>query len=103
MAKVRTVYRCHQCDYQSPSYLGRCPECEAWGSFAELKIDPKPEAALPIREIKRVSIARQHGITAASLSLDSVTAEASERVSSGFPELDRVLGGGIMPGSYILI
>lgn len=99
MVKTKISYSCSQCSYHAPSYLGRCPECDAWGTFEE-HITEKPIAA---KEIKRSSVLKQHGIETLSIPLSEITAETHERFSSGYPELDRVLGGGIMPGSYTLI
>ncbi len=99
MAKTQVTYECSQCAYVSSSYLGKCPECDQWGSFIERKSVKKPAA--PVN--KRQAVAESTGVEAQPIPLSRVVSERADRYPSGFPELDRVLGGGVMPGSYILI
>jgi DNA repair protein RadA/Sms len=84
----RLMYLCQQCGYQSGKWLGRCPGCGEWESLVEEIID-----------------IRQPTISASSQPMPLALApeDDEERVSSGIEELDRVLGGGIVPGSVILI
>lgn len=93
MAKSKHFFQCSQCAYVSPSYLGKCPECSAWGSFTE----EITSAALDKPENQRRT---QNNMC---IPLNEVTSEQAERFSSGSSELDRVLGGGILPGAYVLI
>jgi DNA repair protein RadA/Sms len=100
MAKDRISYQCSQCEYTSASYLGKCPECNSWGTFVEQRtVKSKPLE----REVKRESVLRAAGVSVEPVSLSAVTVEDAQRFSTGFPEMDRVLGGGIIPGGYILI
>lgn len=107
MAKAKIQYRCSACDYLAPSYLGRCPECEAWGTLAEETLAASSSDSL--RTSLRASLrpATSSGSTAIQLlatPLQAVsTATTTARLSTGFGELDRVLGGGLMPGAYILL
>jgi DNA repair protein RadA/Sms len=94
MAKTQTRYVCQSCAYESPRWLGRCPECEAWNSFLEeIRI---PERAGAVSRPLPGSSARPQPIT-------EVSASAAARISTGIRELDRVLGGGIVPGALILV
>ena len=90
MAKARTQYRCVECGYRTPKPMGRCPECGAWGSFEEVRPVPTGAAA-PRAE------------PAARLRLAEVDAAALPRFSSGEAEVDRVLGGGFVPGAALLL
>jgi DNA repair protein RadA/Sms len=100
--KTKTSYRCEACGYHSPSYLGKCPECQGWGS---LKLSAQEHTTQPktdtLRTRSLTQDKQQYGSVPQKLS--EVVAETTERFSSGFAELDRVLGGGIIPGSYLLI
>ncbi|GAB6063176.1 DNA repair protein RadA [Deferrisoma palaeochoriense] len=93
MAKIRTVFECQQCGAQSPKWLGRCPDCGAWGSLAESRPEPAPGrgAYAGLASSGRVA------------PLAEVEGGAELRWPSGLPELDRVLGGGIVAGSAVLV
>ena len=90
MAKAKQIFECQACGYQSSKWMGKCPNCSEWDSFVELskfqttskKSSSTPSKIIPIDEIKEDEI---------------------ERFSSGIDEFDRVLGGGIVPGSLVLI
>ena len=92
MAKSKTVFFCGECGYESAKWLGQCPVCKAWNAFSEApaikkggsSLNPGVAASLPIK-IKDVSL------------------ESDERVTTGISELDRVLGGGIVKGSLVLV
>jgi len=89
--KTRTVYSCQKCGYQSAKWLGKCPDCNSWNTLAE--------EVLPGRE-------RSGELTAATTAprpIVEVEAEPEDRFSCGIAELDRVLGGGIVAGSLVLI
>jgi len=89
VAKVKAAYRCVECGYKAPKSLGRCPSCGAWGSFALEEV----AAASSISNTK----------PAQRLRLQEVEARTEPRFSSGVAELNRVLGGGFVPGSALLI
>ncbi len=93
MAKPRTVFACQECGFQSPRWLGRCPGCQAWNTLAEERIE---STAATERYTFKHAAAEPQPITA-------VRAADTPRRQSGIGELDRVLGGGVVPGSVVLI
>jgi DNA repair protein RadA/Sms len=90
-----TIYACSECAFQSPQWHGRCPGCEAWGTLVEERIERSAGKA------KRRAPATTG--TPAVRPLREVTATAAQRLSTGIGELDRVLGGGLVPGSLVLL
>ncbi|MCS6813264.1 MAG: DNA repair protein RadA, partial [Cyanobacteria bacterium] len=106
MAKVRSVYSCHECGAESPQYYGKCPFCGSWNSLIEQAI-PASSASNPRPSQGGRSTLQRHtsGVpkAQASLTLEQVSDHPQTRFSSGYPELDRVLGGGIVPGSLVLV
>ena len=90
--KDKIVYICQSCGNQSTKWLGRCNECGTWGSFVEEVIKS------PSSKIKGTTIKK-----ADTVKLGSINSEKEYRLKSGIPELDRVLGGGIIPGSLVLV
>lgn len=103
MAKPRTQYVCIECGAESLQYFGRCPDCKAWGSLQEQVIDTAPpDSALErVRRQPKGRTAQAQAI--AAVPLDQIREYPQSRLSSGYAELDRVLGGGIVPGSLILL
>jgi DNA repair protein RadA/Sms len=97
--KQKTVFSCQECGAQSPKWLGRCAECGAWNSFVEERPAPESAAALAGGVEKRYSLAAAAGPQLYA-DIDTVVAE---RLSTGIGEFDRVLGGGVVPGSLVLI
>ena len=93
MARARTIYACQACGFQSPRWLGRCPDCRGWNTLVEER-EPNTPAE------HRYSVT--HADTRAVPITDVQPAEAPRR-PSGIGELDRVLGGGVVPGSVVLI
>ena len=85
MAKKAAVFSCTECGSQSPKWLGRCPDCNAWNSFAQ-EDTPHP----------------QHP-TSAAISITAIDADVTPRISTNIPALDRVLGGGLVAGAVTLV
>lgn len=87
--KTKIVFYCSNCGYESPKWLGKCPDCDEWNTFVEeekIRVTaPLPREGAAPEQISQISISRQ------------------ERISSGFPEFDRVLGGGFIAGELILL
>ncbi|MBI2760676.1 MAG: DNA repair protein RadA [Chloroflexi bacterium] len=94
--KTRAVFVCQECGQETLKWQGRCPECQAWNTLAERTVTvSKPTPAMG-RE-------RSNGPAVAPILLSAVESEAYPRLESGISEFDRVLGGGIVPGSLVLI
>jgi DNA repair protein RadA/Sms len=99
MARASIQYRCTECGYRSLKELGRCPNCRAWGSLKEEAPPPKP-SALPSKA--RV-LSRSQLNSDALTRLAEVPESGEARFSSRIGELDRVLGGGFVPGAVLLL
>lgn len=96
MARVRSRFVCQVCGHESPRWLGKCPSCEAWNSFAE--------EVIPVDVKARVArIPGGDGTPAAPVRLSEVSLVEEERIRTGLEEFDRVMGGGIMQGSLNLL
>ena len=94
MARTKTIYTCSNCGVQSPKWLGRCPSCDGWNTFVEEVVVKKKVSG--DSEAKRT--------TGHPLTLGQIDGERySGRISFGINEFDRVLGGGIVPGSVVLL
>lgn len=96
MAKSRSVYSCSECGYETPKWLGRCPDCGSWNTLVEREV--MPEAKMAEKKLKRAP-----GNDSDALRVDQIPDEAMARRSCGIGELDRVLGGGVVDGSLILV
>lgn len=92
MAKKETVFFCQQCGYESPKWMGQCPACKEWNSFVEETV--KSEKGKKVKAIDNA---------AKIISINSVEGIDNARVKTGINEFDRVLGGGLVNGSLILI
>ena len=104
MARARTVFVCQQCAAQFAKWLGRCTECGAWETVVEEAVAPRAGAATGGGfGGARTSVAINAARAAKPMPLNSVTSQSHARISTGLEELDRVLGGGIVPGSVILL
>ena len=93
MAKAKTYYFCQECGYQSSSWLGRCPECGKFGTFAEEVVAPHKTQNSKLK-IQSVSTPKR---------IQEVTYSETRRIETHCGEFDRVLGGGIVPGSLLLL
>ncbi len=91
MAKNKTAYVCSECGYESPKWFGKCPGCGEWNTLNEELISAQKN------NIKSISAVNQ------VMSLSEITDNAEKRISTGIKEFDRVLGGGIVIGSLVLI
>ena len=90
MARSKTVFVCSECGNESTKWLGKCPACHSWNTFYEQKIV----------EIKKKESSKEASIPQ---KLNSYEAKETLRINTGFNELDRVLGGGLVKGSLILL
>lgn len=109
MPKSRTSYVCHECGADSPQYFGKCPFCGSWNSLVEQTVAPTPSSAKTAlgavsRSPRRASAtAKGEPRAIAALTLPEISDHPQVRIASGYGELDRVLGGGIVPGSLVLV
>ena len=92
MAKGKTVFVCNECGYESAKWLGKCPACNSWNSFFEQKVEKYTD-----------SNKQEKSINNKPKSLNSYIGQDCVRTSTGFEELDRVLGGGLVKGSLTLL
>lgn len=93
MSKLRSKYVCQSCGYEAARWIGKCPNCDSWNSFAEEIVAPKGKGRSASRKTPG----------AVPISIDEVQSVPEPRASTGIPELDRVLGGGIVAGSLVLV
>ena len=89
-AKTKSAFVCQHCGFSSPKWIGKCPDCDNWNSFVEEEVAVGPRSSLGEAVEEPVL-------------LRSVKSSADTRMVVGLPELDRVLGGGVVPGSVVLI
>ena len=89
MAKAAVQFTCTECGYSTGRWLGRCPSCESYGTLTEESVVPLPKRAPRVQR--------------PLLRLVEVEANESDRIPTGVPELDRVLGGGLVPASLVLV
>ena len=97
MAKKKStiVYKCSECSYTQPGWLGRCPECGSWNTMEECIVDPNASMA----QLKSDGTA----VKVKPIPMSKVSLQNEGRISSGNIEFDRVLGGGIVKGSLVLV
>src|SRR3972149_7430258 len=93
--KVSTSFVCQECGYESPKYLGRCPECGLWNTLKEFKISNTKSKVGLGSSIQQPQAKPQK--------ISEVSFEEGKRLSTNFKEMDEVLGGGIVMGSVILL
>lgn len=96
MAKAKTSFVCSSCAYETARWLGKCPECGAWNTLTEQLAVSAPEQS--IKPLKQ-----RPGTGAKAYRLDEISEETAERATTGIGELDRVLGGGVVEGSLMLV
>jgi DNA repair protein RadA/Sms len=94
MAKVKSAFFCQECGHEAAKWLGKCPSCGSWNSFVEEKIVPQKSGT--------VAFSKNAQTKNESRLMQNITMAAQMRIDSGDGELNRVLGGGIVPGSLML-
>lgn len=95
MAKEKTIFLCNDCGYESPKWSGKCPACGAWNTFVEKVVRTSPAA--------RVSAVVGDKLLSQPQLIDTVSTDELPRMNMCDAELDRVLGGGLVPGSLVLL
>jgi DNA repair protein RadA/Sms len=93
VAKTKSVFSCQNCGAQSPKWIGRCPSCNEWNTYVEEILTVTPNLST-----KSASV-----ISGKALNLNEINSTTLSRINVGIEEFNRVLGGGIVPGSIILI
>ncbi len=91
---IKTIYICENCQFESPRWQGKCPSCDQWNTFQEKTVSTSS---------KKVGISLNSGLTAVPTRLSEVKQHKVVRVDTGIVELNLVLGGGLVPGSVILL
>ncbi|MGN0015111.1 MAG: DNA repair protein RadA [Candidatus Gastranaerophilaceae bacterium] len=91
MAKIKTKWVCQNCGYETPKYMGKCPDCSTWGSFVEETETALEKTGVPKTDAGEVSL------------INEIQVDKTVRLTTGFEEFDRVLGGGAVNGSVILL
>lgn len=97
MPKITSAYICQQCGYKAPQYLGKCPQCDSWNSFVETI----EKSLLPLRG--PTSLSRQTKEKAEIVNLSNIQKTDFKRLDTGYEEFNRVLGGGVVSGSLVLV
>lgn len=95
MAKSKYIYTCNQCGYESSKWNGKCPSCGAWNSFEEDIADLSP--------VGRASSQSAPDLSDSIIELEHISADSDVRYDTGIGELNRVLGGGLVKGSLVLL
>ncbi|MDA8240131.1 MAG: DNA repair protein RadA [Nitrospiraceae bacterium] len=93
MSKTKTYYQCQSCGHASPKWLGKCPDCGSWNSFVEEKSVPPGRRTSGIDTLGKT----------APVALGAIDTVSESRTPTGLQEFDRVLGGGVVPGSVVLV
>jgi DNA repair protein RadA/Sms len=93
MTKFKTLYLCQECGAESSKWIGKCPSCGQWNTYVEeiVSTEKKAQSALTVSAVSKPVV------------LDDITSEHLERINLGMAEFNRVLGGGLVPGSLVLI
>jgi len=91
---AKIIYCCQACGYQTPKWMGKCPDCGTWDSIVEERA-----AAGPFRNAARIPLPQQ----TAPVPIDTIELEQENRLLTGIREFDRVLGGGLVPGTLVLV
>jgi len=90
----KTIFSCQTCGYQAPKWMGKCPDCGAWDSFVEERMSGGSS---------RGTVSAISGLQVAPVPIDSIELETEMRLQTTILEFDRVLGGGLVPGTLVLI
>ena len=98
MAKAKSKYVCQECGYETPKWMGRCPDCGSWNSLVEERVT-EPREKKPGRAHLQPTV----GTTRRPEQLTAIESGASQRIDTGIDELNRVLGGGLVPGELVLL
>ncbi|MGC1284293.1 MAG: DNA repair protein RadA, partial [Streptosporangiaceae bacterium] len=101
-AAAAALYQCSECGWQTTKWVGRCGECQQWGSVAESKI-PARDRVLDQARGRAARKGRMGPPTTTAVPIAEVDATVARALPTGLGELDRVLGGGLVPGAVVLL
>ena len=96
VSKAKTVYVCGECGYETPKWMGKCPDCGNWNTFVE-------QETVPVAKIEEKKLKRAPGSDAQAVRVGDIPDADMARSTTGIAELDRVLGGGVVDGSLVLV
>ena len=96
MAKIKSVFVCEECGYESPKWMGKCPDCSNWNTFNEEQVVQQNKAAKEATKVRQLS-------KKPIKKLSEVKSSKSDRIVTGINEFDRVMGGGIVKDSITII
>ena len=91
--KMKSVFFCKDCGYESAKWMGQCPACKAWNTMTEEVVSASSKAVPSVNR----------GEAPKPVKISEISLSDEDRISTGMDELDRVLGGGIVPGSLVLV
>ena len=91
--KTKSTYICGECGYQTAKWMGKCPSCGEWNTLTETIIESKKETAAKTRSVYAKKPSK----------INDISTDSESRIMTGLSELDRVLGGGLVKGSLILV
>ena len=94
--KQKTHFLCSDCGYESPKWFGKCPSCGAWNTMSEFKVKPEVATRSVLQNTKSLTGSKP-------VRMSEIETENETRFQSGIGELDRVLGGGAVHGSFVLV
>ncbi|MBQ8948346.1 MAG: DNA repair protein RadA [Prevotella sp.] len=105
MAKDKTAYVCSNCGQESPKWIGKCPACGQWNTFKEIKVSPtsSPKLGGGRGSLSTGTISHQAASAGRVLRLRDISSKDDPRIDMHDEELNRVLGGGLVPGSIVLL
>jgi len=98
MAKPKIQYQCEECGHTTAKWMGNCPSCGKWHTYKEITVEPKSKSSKP----HRAKLQDDNKATTPQ-NLESIEFDERVRFTSGISEFDRVLGGGFMPGSFVML
>ena len=101
MKGTKTVYICSSCEYQSPKWMGKCPQCGAWNSFTEDVVATPSSSKTSSSSLSRLTSSNTKDNRATAF--EDLELPTYMRFDTGMEELDRVLGGGLVHGSVVLL
>src|SRR5215510_1892460 len=99
MSKVKKAFFCQNCGYESPKWLGKCPSCNQWNTFVEELVQKKDDISIKQTTWGDYNEKRSNK----TIPLKEVSSSEEKRIVTNDIELNRVLGGGIVPGSIVLV